>query len=123
VTSQNNKNMEEKIMATKEAKTEQEAKVKAVQEAEKKVASIKEERAAKKAKRQEARLNWKFKGLGKLINTIENNFVGLMIGFGAGIGVGAGAVIGYNMIKNSDNNEELDDGVNSESDGELPFEA
>ena len=62
-------------MATKKEQVETEVAVKAVEEADKKVADIKAEKLAKKAKRQEARLQWKgpLKGIGKALNWCENN--------------------------------------------------
>ena len=90
---------------------ETEQAVKAVQEADKKLADIKEQKAAKKAERQNKRLGWKgpFKLIGKGINFVEDHPVATGISVLAGVPIGAAGVILYNKYgKKSDDTVDVD---------------
>lgn len=74
----------------------------AVVEADRKVADLKAEKAAKKAKKQNDRLTkWKWKGAAKVVNYVENNVKPITIGMAVG---GPAAVLlyegGKRIVKN-----------------------
>lgn len=85
---------------------ETEKAVEAVEAADKKLADIKAEKAAKKAERQNKRLGWKgpFKYVGKFINVVEDHPVATGICVLAGVPIGVGGVYLYDKYgkKNSD---------------------
>lgn len=87
-------------MATKE-KIEKDVALEAVREADEKVADIKAEKAAKKAKRQEARANWKgpLKAIGKGINWCENNPGPAAVCLVTGTGLGWAGKVVYDHFK------------------------
>ena len=80
-------------MATKKEQVETEVAVKAVEEADKKVADIKAEKLAKKLAGQEKRANWPglLKYVGKGINWCQDNkgpaLICFLTGTGAGVGI------------------------------------
>lgn len=108
-------------MATKE-KIENEQAIATVVEADKKVAEIKAEKAAKKAKKHEERLQ-KHPKIGKVINWIDDNKVGVGVGVALGGPIGVGAVLGYQKIKaKKAETDVVDTETNSSESEPLPFE-
>lgn len=99
----------------------------AVVEADKKVADIKAEKAAKKAERQNKRLEWKgpMKLVGKVINHIEDHPVATAVSVLAGVPIGAAGVVLYNKYgKKSEEAVEVETEVTiDEEANEAPFDA
>ena len=91
-------------------KIETKVAVEAVEAADKKVADIKAERAAKKAERQNKRLGWKgpFKLIGKGINFVEDHPVATGISVLAGVPIGAAGVILYNKYGKKSDDDTVD---------------
>lgn len=91
-------------------KIETKVAVEAVEAADKKVADIKAERAAKKAERQDKRLGWKgpFKLIGKGINFVEDHPVATGISVLAGVPIGAAGVILYNKYGKKSDDDTVD---------------
>lgn len=107
-------------MAAKE-KIEKDSAIEAVKEAEKKVADIKAEKAAKKAKKHEERLN-KHPKLGKAINWVDDNKIPVGVGVLIGGPLGVAAVLGYQKIKQNKADEAIANEENSDEVEETPFE-
>lgn len=99
----------------------------AVVEADKKVADIKAEKAAKKAERQNKRLEWKgpLKIVGKVINHVENHPVATAVSVLAGVPIGAAGVVLYNKYGKQKSEETVDVDVEiteTEEANEAPFD-
>lgn len=98
----------------------------AVVEADKKVADIKAEKAAKKAERQNKRLEWKgpLKLVGKVINHIEDHPVATAVSVLAGVPIGAAGVVLYNKYgKKSEETVDVDVEITeTEEANEPPFD-
>ena len=108
-------------MAAKE-KIEKDSAIEAVKEAEKKVSDIKAEKAAKKAKKHEERLN-KHPKLGKAINWVDDNKIPVGVGVLIGGPIGVAAVLGYQKIKKNKAEEAcIANEENSDEVEETPFE-
>ena len=105
-------------MATKNVKEQVEATaaVEAVNEAEKKVEQIKADKAAAKAKKHAER-EAKHPKLGKVINWIDDNKVGIGVGVGIGGPLGVAGVLAYQKLKakNTSTDEVADIPVEDES--------
>lgn len=99
----------------------------AVVKADKKVADIKAEKAAKKAERQNKRLEWKgpLKLVGKVINHVENHPVATAVSVLAGVPIGAAGVVLYNKYgKKSEETVDVDVEITeTEEANEAPFDA
>ena len=98
----------------------------AVVEADKKVADIKAEKAAKKAERQNKRLEWKgpMKLVGKVINHIEDHPVATAVSVLAGVPIGAAGVVLYNKYGKKSEETEVETEVTiDETADEAPFDA
>lgn len=109
-------------MAKKE-EIETKVAVEAVNEAEAKVEKIKAEKLAKKAERQNKRLEWKhFKWVGKSINWVENNPVGAAVSVLTGTGIGYGIAKGIEIYKSKKSTAELPEETTSDEAEEAPFE-
>lgn len=102
--------------------------VEAVKEADKKLADIKAEKAAKKAERQNKRLGWKgpFKYVGKFINVVEDHPVATGVCVLAGVPLGVGGVYLYDKYgkkKPDDDTVDVDVEVEVETETEqAPFD-
>ncbi len=97
----------------------------AVVEADKKVADIKAEKAAKKAERQNKRLEWKgpLKLVGKVINHIEDHPVATAVSVLAGVPIGAAGVVLYNKYgKKSEETVDVDVEITETEEAEAPFD-
>ena len=114
-------------MANEVEKIEANVATTAVVEADKKVADIKAEKAAKKAERQNKRLEWKgpMKLVGKVINHIEDHPVATAVSVLAGVPIGAAGVVLYNKYgKKSEETVEVETEVAiDETADEPPFDA
>lgn len=99
----------------------------AVVEADKKVADIRAEKAAKKAERQNKRLEWKgpMKLVGKVINHIEDHPIATAVSVLAGVPIGAAGVVLYNKYgKKEETVVETDVEITeTEEANEAPFDA
>lgn len=84
------------MATTKKQEVEAEVAIESVKEADKKVADIKAERAAKKAARMQKRLQWKgpFKPLGTLVNAYDENPGKMWTATALGGGLGGLVVLG-----------------------------
>lgn len=113
-------------MANEVEKIEANVATTAVVEADKKVADIKAEKAAKKAARQNKRLEWKgpLKLVGKAINHIENHPVATAVSVLAGVPIGAAGVVLYNKYgKKSEEAVDVDVEITeTEEANEAPFD-
>ena len=107
---------------TKE-KVEETMAVQAVVEADEKVKAIKAEKAAKKAEKHAARLE-KHPKLGKAINWIDDNKIGVGVGVLVGGPLGVAGVLGYQKLKakNKKSEEATETEVSDNESEELPFE-
>lgn len=97
----------------------------AVVEADKKVADIKAEKAAKKAERQNKRLEWKgpLKLIGKVINHVEDHPVATAVSILAGVPIGAAGVVLYNKYgKKSEETVDVDVEITETEEAEAPFD-
>ena len=97
----------------------------AVVEADKKVADIKAEKAARKAERQNKRLEWKgpLKIVGKVINHVENHPVATAVSVLAGVPIGAAGVVLYNKYgKKSEETVDVDVEITETEEAEAPFD-
>lgn len=117
-------------MANEKEKIEVTTAVAEVEKTEAKVEQIKADRAAKKAKKQNDRLeNWKWKGGAKIVNYCENNWkpigIGILIGGPAGVAAVEGGKKIYNHFKSKKTDEvtvEEEEPVSNEA-SEAPFDA
>ena len=98
----------------------------AVVEADKKVADLKAEKLAKKAERQNKRLEWKgpLKLVGKVINHVEDHPVATAVSVLAGVPIGAAGVWAYNKYVKKDDTIEVETEVtiDDETAVEPPFD-
>lgn len=113
-------------MANEVEKIETKVAVEAVTEADKKIADIKAEKAAKKAARQNKRLGWKGPGklVGKAINFVEDHPVATTVSFLAGVPVGVAGVLIYQKLSNKSDDvaEEATESNETEESNEAPFD-
>ena len=109
-------------MATKERIEEEVAMTKVV-EADQKVAELKAAKAAKKAEKHAARIE-KHPKLGKAINWIDDNKLGVGVGILVGGPLGVGAVLGYQKLrsKKAGETDDMAVGTDSSESEPLPFE-
>lgn len=99
--------------------------VESVAKADEKVANIKADKAAKKAARQNKRLEWKgpLKFVGKAINVVEDHPVATAVSVLAGVPVGVAGVLIYQKVTKSDDVvEEATAEDKTEESNEAPFD-
>lgn len=111
-------------MATKKEQVETEVAVKAVEEADKKVADIKAEKLAKKLAGQEKRANWPglLKYVGKGINWCQDNKGPALICFLTGTGAGVGIKYAVDHVVGKKADEVTEETPLLEEANEAPFD-